>query len=424
MKHVLIFTYYWEPAGGIAVQRWLKFSKYLPENNWMPIIVTVKDGSYPYTDFSLAKEVLPEVSVHRTETFEPFELYNLLRGKKGKNLPTAMLDNRSRQSLFQKIANFIRANFFIPDARKGWVKYAVREGAHLIQTKKIDAIITTGPPHSTHLIGLILKREFGVKWIADFRDPWTSIFTNHYLPRMKWAKKYDKQLETQVLKTADTITVIGPSMKQEFENTAQKIEVVWNGFDEADIPTNTTINKNEIFTIRYVGNLFASQAAPAFWQAAARLVKEENTSIKIELIGRSDEKIKQLVVANHLQGIVHYQDFVPHTEAIQQMCTADALLFVIPQVPNDERIITGKIFEYLAAQKPILAFGNINGDAAKLLQQCQRESMTAFDDTTNAYDILKRIYTVFKSKETSIYSQDYMHFSRRNQAKQVAALLE
>ncbi|MFN8292833.1 MAG: hypothetical protein U0T72_03865 [Chitinophagales bacterium] len=424
MKHVLIFTYYWVPAGGVAVQRWLKLSKYLPQNGWQPIIVTVKDGSYPYTDSSLQQEVHPSIEVFKTDTFEPFELYNLLRGKKGKQLPTAMLDNTTKKSLFQKTAEYIRANFFIPDARKGWVKYAVSEGARLIKSKKIDAIITTGPPHSTHLIGMMLQSQFKVKWIADFRDPWTNIFTNHYLPRANWAKKQDERLESEVLKRANAVTVIGPSMKEEFKNRTQKIEVVWNGFDDADISfSQSATPTNHTFTIRYVGNIFASQAAPAFWQAVAQMVHQEKANLKIEFTGRVDESVQQLIAAHQLQHIVFYQDFVSHTEAVALMCHADALLFVVPNVPNDERIITGKIFEYLAAQKPILSFGNTNGDAAKLLQECGREPMCAFKDNTTALLQLQTAYNAFTQKNTTAYNQSFRNFSRSNQAKKVAEIL-
>ncbi len=424
MKNVLIFTYYWPPAGGVAVQRWLKFSKYFPENGWKPIIVSVKDGSYPYLDDSLEQEIHPLAEVHKTETFEPFEFYNLLRGKKGKQLPTAMLDNAGRKSLFQKVAEFIRANFFIPDARKGWVKYAVSAGARIIQSQKIDAVITTGPPHSTHLIGLMLQKQFGVRWIADFRDPWTSIFTNSFLPRTKLAKRTDKQLEDEVLKRANCVTVIGPSMLKEFESRAQKIEVIWNGFDDTDVSEVNPTVCNEIFTIRYVGNLFASQAAPAFWEALAKMIHSENASIKVEFTGRVDESIKQLISKLQLNNVVSYHDFVPHPEAVKLMCNADALLFVIPDVPDNERIITGKIFEYLAAKKPILAFGNLAGDAAKLLDECSREAMCNYDDASSAYEQLKHHYENFCAGKSNNYNNTYAKFSRKQQAKKFVELME
>lgn len=399
------------------MQRWLKFTKYLPENGWLPIVVTVRDGSYPYLDESLEKEVDPRTEVHKTETFEPFELYNLLRGKKGKQLPTAMLDNAAEKSFFQKAAEFVRANFFIPDARKGWVKYAVREGASIIQSKKIDAIVTTGPPHSTHLIGMVLQKQFGIKWIADFRDPWTSIFTNTFLPRTDWAKQYDKQLETEVLKYADCVTVIGPSMQKEFQSRAKRIEVIWNGFDDADIAVANDAVRNPVFTIRYVGNLFASQSVPAFWKAVARLRREDNAKLNIEFTGRVDESVQQLIRQFGLEDVVSYHDFVPHHEAVQLMCSADALLFAVPAVPDNERIITGKIFEYLAANRPILAFGPLSGDAAKLLHECGREPMCDFEDDVFAYTQLKSHYQNYIQQTPIANNNAYQKFSRKNQAE-------
>src|SRR5579863_2037050 len=180
-RKVLIFTYYWPPAGGVSVQRFLKFAKYLPEFGWEPIIITVKNGSYPYYDESLLKEISPSLRVYRTKTFEPFELYNLLRGKRGKSLPVVSF-GAQRKTLFQSVTEYIRANYFIPDARKGWNPFAIKQGMEVLSNEKIDAMITTGPPHSAHLIGLKLKEKTGVKWIADFRDPWTGIFYNKLLP--------------------------------------------------------------------------------------------------------------------------------------------------------------------------------------------------------------------------------------------------
>ncbi|MDW8274577.1 MAG: glycosyltransferase, partial [Chitinophagales bacterium] len=232
MQKVLLLTYYWPPAGGVAVQRWLKFCKYLPEHGWIPHVITVKDGSYPYIDTSLEREVPPEVNLYRTHALEPFAIYNFFRGNEGKQLPTAFLDSSARKTFFQKVAEWVRANFFIPDARLGWIPFAQRAAASIIRSENIKVVITTGPPHSTHLAGLWLKKRFEIKWVADFRDPWTNIFTNQYLPRSAYAQRKDERLESMVLSKADIITVIGPSMKKEFEGKAKKVEVIWNGYDD------------------------------------------------------------------------------------------------------------------------------------------------------------------------------------------------
>lgn len=425
MKRVLIFTYYFPPAGGVAVQRFLKFSKFLPEFGWEPIIVTVANGSYPYYDESLLKEISPSLKVYRTKTFEPFEFYNLLKGKKGKAMPVVSVGSYQNKSFFQKISEYIRANFFVPDARVGWVKYAVQQAEEILKTEKIDAVITTGPPHSTHLIGLELKERFGLKWIADFRDPWTGIFYNNILPRTESTKQKDKELETKVLQTADIVTVISPGMKQEFESRAKKIEVVMNGFDEKDFQESEIGNqKSEVFTIRYVGNLMASQNVEVFWKAIRELLNA-NFQLRIEFVGRVDDVVKQSISENGLSDSVNYLDFTDHKNAIRLMQEADLLLFAIPDVKDNELILTGKLFEYLASKSEVISFGPVNGNAAEILKQTGRKPMINFADEAETKKQLQSDLDYFLQSKTSFkYSgNNEQVFSRKNQAGLLAKKL-
>ncbi len=425
MKKVLIFTYYWPPAGGVAVQRWLKFAKYLPEFSWEPVIVTVDNGSYPYYDESLLKEVSPSLRVYRTKTFEPFEIYNLLRGKKGKSLPVVSVGNKSNKSFFQKTSEYVRANFFIPDARKGWVKYAVRQGEELLNNEKFDVIITTGPPHSAHLIGLKLKERFGVKWLADFRDPWTGIFYNNILPRTQSTAQRDRALETKVLQTADFTTVISPGLKKEFEDRTRKIEVVFNGYDEDDFgKSEGREQKSKTFTIRYIGNMMSSQNVEVFWKTIGE-IRNRKTEIRIEFIGRVDDEVKQAIALSGLNDCVSYLDFVDHRSAISLMQTADLLLFVIPDVKDNELILTGKLFEYLASQTEIISLGPVSGDAAQILNQCGRKRMIDYSDKTEVEMQLKATIGVFGKGAGSLKYSGNTHqlFSRKEQTKKMSVCL-
>lgn len=404
------------------MQRFLKFTKFLPEFGWQPIIVTVANGSYPYTDESLLKQVDPSVKVYRTKTFEPFEFYNLLRGKKGKALPVVSVGAAKNKSFFQRFSEYIRANFFVPDARVGWVKYAIKQAKEILKTEKIDAIITTGPPHSTHLIGLDLKERFGVKWIADFRDPWTGIFYNDILPRTEATRKKDSELETRVLRTADHVSVISPGMKKEFENRAKQIDVVFNGYDEEEfVPAVNT--RNGIFTLRYVGNLMASQNAEVLWQAINLLNKEH--TIKIELIGRVDEVVKRSIDQHGISPMVSYKDFVDHHTAIELMKTADLLLFAIPDVKGNELILTGKLFEYLAARTEMISFGPVHGNAADILKQTGRKNMIDFKDKVEVEKQMKAALLYFEENKSGFKYSTNSHevFSRKNQTKELAGLL-
>ena len=429
-KKVLIFTYYWPPAGGVAVQRFLKFSKFLPEFGWEPIIVTVNNGSYPYYDESLLKEVSPGIRVYHTKTFEPFELYNLLRGQKGKTMPLVTVGANSKKTFFQKLTEYIRANFFVPDARKGWVPYAIEQAEQILKNEKIDAIITTGPPHSAHLIGLALKQKHNIKWIADLRDPWTGIVYNEMLPRTEATRKKDLDLETQVLKTADCTVVISPGMKEQFIDRAKKIEVIFNGYDEDNFLSNDktqskSVAGNESFTIRYIGNLMASQNPTNLWKAIAELRRTTEAKIKLDFTGRVDNEIQNSIASEGLNQITTYNPFTDHQTAINLTRNASMLLFAIFNLPNSKLVITGKIFEYLASCSEIISFGPTDGDAAAILNSVGRKPMIAFSDYTETLSQLQSAYNYWQQNGHSFKYTDrrYEIFTRRNQCASLSGIL-
>lgn len=422
-KKVLIFTYYFPPAGGVAVQRFLKFSKFLPEFGWEPIIVTVGNGSYPYYDDSLLQEVSKDLKVHRTKTFEPFEVYNLLTGKKGKSMPVVSVGNQSNKSFFQKLSEYIRANFFVPDARKGWVPYAIKCAEGIMATEKIDAVITTGPPHSTHLIGLNLKKTYGVKWVADFRDPWTSIFYNELLPRTEATKQKDMALESEVLNSADVVTVISPGLEHEFSERASAIEVIYNGYDEADFKQPVEALGKE-FTLSYVGNLLASQNVPALWKAIARL-NAEGHKIGVDITGRADASVVTSIETSRIKELVRIHDFVPHRQAVSRMMAADMLLFVVPDVAGNELILTGKLFEYLGSCSSMLSIGPAYGNAAQILNTTGRTAIIDYANEEAIYaqllDGIKKFNAGVRDKFTAQAGHEV--FTRRSQTAAMAGLL-
>ncbi|MBN4052021.1 glycosyltransferase, partial [Cytophagaceae bacterium AH-315-L13] len=272
-QKVLIFTYYWPPASGPGVQRFLKFAKYFPENGWEPIVIAPKNGSYPYYDETLLNDIPSNVEIHHTKTLEPFTLYNFLRGAKGKSVPVAMTGIKDSSSPLQKISKYIRANYFIPDARIGWNKYAIKKANEIISNTEINAIITTGPPQSTHLIGLHLTKIHNLPWIADFRDPWTTVYYNKFLPRTESSKRKDKNLENTILQNADIVTTVSPGIKKEFEDRAKRAEVIYNGFDENDIYSGE-LTPTTKFKLAYIGNYKPNQDVEALWQAIKELKEE------------------------------------------------------------------------------------------------------------------------------------------------------
>jgi len=425
MKKVLIITYYWVPAGGVAVQRFLKFTRYLRDYGWEPVILTVQDGSYPYTDPKLEEQVPEGVQVVRTKTFEPFEIYNLLRGQKGKTVPLAVA-TASKKSLFQKISGYIRANFFLPDARVGWKPYAIKAASKIIDEQKIDAIITTGPPHSTHLIGQSLKAKYKLPWIADFRDPWTEIFNNQYLPFTEASKAKDKKMEASVLRDCDIATVIGNGMKTVFPSAyTSKMHVITNGYDEVDYDRSLKPETDK-FRMRYVGNLFSNQNIEAFWKAIVEL-KKENTDFakdfELELIGKADSAISDSIDEYDLGDTVKFVSFIPHQDAIRKMQTASILLSVIPEVVNNKLIITGKIFEYMGSGRPIFLIGPTDCDAAVVVSDSHSGRIHDYQAKEAMKASLLSYYRQFISGEGIKSSIGIELYSRKQLTGRLAALL-
>ena len=422
MKKVLIVTYYWPPGSGPGVQRFLKFSKYLKDFGWEPIILTVKNGSYPSYDESLEEDISHDLKVYKTETFEPYQWYNFLKGKKGKSSSVGMID-MSKKSIIQKLSLYVRANFFIPDARKGWRKYAVKKALELHQTHSLDAVITTGPPHSAHLIGLDLKNKINKPWVADFRDPWTTVFYNAFFPRSERVKIKDKFLEDTVVKSCDLLTVISQGMVDEFKDRSDNIALIYNGYDQDDI-LSVMKSKSEKFTISYTGNFKSNQNVFVFWQALSDLCdqdREFSNSLKIELTGNIDLSVLHSIHDYGLGKHLVKNGFMNHKEAVKKMMNTELLLFVVPKSDRNKLIITGKLFEYLATGNPILAIGPSDGNASAILNDAKRDGMHEYNSMEG---IKKQILSTYQNWKNNVPQQfdtnDIKRFSREGLTKLLA----
>ena len=329
----------------------------------------------------------------------------------------------------QKLSILIRANFFVPDARKGWRPFAVKKAKKLINQYSINAIVTTGPPQSTHLIGRELKKEFGIPWIADFRDPWTTVFYNKFFPRTKKAQKKDKKLEDAVLSECDAITVVSNGLAKEFEDRASKIEVIYNGFDEADIPDKKQIN-TDTFSLEYIGNLKPNQNVEALYEAISEL-KNENAAFsedfKLNFTGNVDAYLlEEMCVSYGLKSIVKVLPYVPHQEAVNRMVKSNILLFIIPRAENNRLIITGKLFEYMASATPMLSIGPIDGDASLLIKEGKRGTMLDYADKDGIKALLIQRYLLWKEqngKKTFHVEDGFKQFSRRELTRKLSNVL-
>ena len=378
-KKVLIITYYWPPAGGPGVQRWLKFVKYLPEFGVEPIVYCPENPSYPLLDDNLVKEVSEEVTILKQPIFEPYQWASLFSKKKTKTIASGLI-NTKKQSLVEKLLLYVRGNYFIPDARKFWVKPSVKYLSKYIKENAIETIITTGPPHSLHLIGLELKKQLNINWIADFRDPWTTIGYHDKMKLSPASQQKHKLFEKEVLQTADKIIVTSPSTKTEFEIITDKpITIITNGFDDITVKSLSLDTK---FTLSHIGSLLTGRNPKVLWESLAELI-EENSDFKanfeLKLIGAVSNDVLASITAAGLENYVNVLGYVSHEEAQIQQRVSQVLLLIEIDSSITKCIIPGKLFEYLQSNRPVLGFGPENADFKSIISATNTGSCFGYD---------------------------------------------
>jgi len=421
MKKVLLISYYWPPAGGAGVQRWLKFTKYLGTNDIEPIVYTVENPSYALEDTSF--KAPKDVSVIKKPIWEPYAWASKVSGKNQKATSAGFLEDASSKK--NKMVNYIRANFFIPDARKYWVKPSVKFLEKYLVEEKIETVITTGPPHSLHLIGLKLKRKLGIKWLADFRDPWTQIDYFHKLPFNRLALKKHYQLEEEVVSNADAVLVIGEQMKAYFSQFNKQTHVITNGFDGDDNVLKGALDKD--FTITHVGSLNADRNPNYFWESLQELIAEHEDfkkHLKVKLIGKITSQVSESILSFRLQDFVEHIDYVPHEEVKKYQQAAQILLLPVNNVPSAKGILTGKIFEYLQANRPILALGPTGGDLAALLNKTEAGKIVNFEDKKTLKMVLLSYFASYKKDILNVEVKYLSDYHVKNITQKLAAIIK
>ncbi|SDQ78821.1 glycosyltransferase [Flagellimonas zhangzhouensis] len=368
MRKVLVIAYYWPPAGGPGVQRWLKFVKYLPDFDIEPIVYVPENPSYPIVDENMVSEVPKNIKILKQPIKEPYFWASLLSKKKTKTISSGIIKEKN-PSVLEKLLLWVRGNLFIPDARKLWVKPSIKYLAKVIAEEGIQTIITTGPPHSLHLIGLGLKKKYNIQWIADFRDPWTSIGYHKQLRLTDYARQKHKALEKGVLLKADKIVVTSKTTKSEFESiTPKPIKVITNGFDDELSP----VTLDKAFTISHIGSLLTGRNPLGFWQAIQELVNENEDFrkvVKIQLAGVVGEEVLQSIQHFGLESYVQQMGYLSHDEVLQVQQKSQLLLLLEIDSEETQGIIPGKIFEYFNAERPILAIGPKGWEAGTMVEE-------------------------------------------------------
>lgn len=425
MKRVLIISYYWPPTGGSGVQRWVKFVKYLPQMGWEPVVYTPENPEQLAVDESLLKDIPEGTEVLKTRIFEPYEAYRRLTGKKKGGSEVNPL-NAGRKSLMQKLAVAARGNLFIPDPRIGWVRPSVRFLKKYLAEHPVDVVVTTGPPQSVHLIGRGLKRATGVRWIADFRDPWTDMFYFKHMGLGRWAERRHHSLEQSVLDEADSIISVTPLVQKDFQaKTATPVHMITNGFDRDDFPPRS-YSRGEKFSIVHTG-LFAADGNPlALWKALARKCEADSAfsgALQIRLAGKTDAAIIEAIRAEGLADKLVNLGYLPHSEIVKEQCSASVLILPLRQEPEYLKVLPGKIFEYLASGRPVLGIGQEEGAAAMVLSDTGAGQMYDWDRQEEMASFIDRQWQAHLSGQDGAVSGDIDRYSRKELTRRLTEIL-
>lgn len=424
-RSALLITYYWPPAGGAGVHRWLRFSKFFKENNWNLHVYCPDNAAWPTLDASLEKDVSNELTIVRKSIFEPHKYL----GKKNNPNQGSGITQQKKGSLLQRFIIWVRGNLFIPDARVFWIKPSVRFlSNYLKEHPNIDTIISTGPPHSMHLIAEKLKRNHPhIQWVADFRDPWTEIdFYQDLLPG-KWADNRHKKLEKQVLQEADKVVTISQSGAQDLERIGnRKVEIITNGFIFPEFDAKKVVLDPQ-FTIAHFGSMPFARNPQVLWDALKDIINENpsiTSDLKIRLIGPVDYNVLEKLEIAGLKPYLELISAVSHSQSIQMQCKTQLLLLVANKTGNVKGILTGKFFEYLGAKRPILAIGEVNSDLGDAMKNTNAGLFAGYEEKEKVKDFILSSYAKFKSQDLYHEAENLDAYSSSALARKFIRLIE
>lgn len=424
-KKVLIITYYWPPAGGPGVQRWLKFVKYLPDFDIHPIVYLPKNPNYPLIDEKLLEDIPTDCTIIKRSILEPYAWASFLSKKDTKKMSSGIITKSKKQSFLQKVMLWIRGNLFIPDARVLWVKPSIKYLEKYIIENKVDIIITSGPPHSLHLIGLGLKQKLNIKWIADFRDPWTTIGYHKELKLSKRAEDRHEKLEKKVLNSCDTVLVTSHVTKKEFEKiTAKPIAVITNGYDNEAIEKKPL---DEKFTLAHIGSFLSNRNPKILWECLSELITENKQfaeKFQLKLIGAISEEVLQSIDQFELNNFVLNLGYVSHAEAVSEQRASQVLLLIEIDSEETKCIIPGKLFEYMISNRPIIAIGPTESDVENIIKETNTGNYFLYKEKIQLKKTILNLFELYIKNELQSYPINLQQFSRQNLTKKLAELLK
>lgn len=424
-KKVLIIAYYWPPAGGPGVQRWLKFVKYLPEFDIEPIVYCPENPNYPIIDESLLDEIPEDVTIIKQPIKEPYQLASFLSKKSSKKISSGVIPKAKKQSFVEKLMLYVRGNFFIPDARKNWINPSVAFLSNYIKENHIETVVSTGPPHSMHVIGLKLKQSLNIKWVADFRDPWTTIGYHKALKFTKSSHQRHIELETKVLNSADKIIVTSNHTKNEFETKTNKpVSVITNGYDSHSVRVE---EKDVKFTLSHIGSLLSDRNPKILWEVLSELISDNESfskAFQLNLIGVVSDDVVESIHNTGLKNHTNVVGYVSHDDAIKFQLSSRLLLLIEIDSEDTKAIIPGKLFEYLISETPILAIGPDDSDVQQIITKTNTGVYFNYNQKEKLKIQILEYFEAYQKNSLNVNAIGLQPYSRKALTERLSAIIK
>ena len=426
MKRVLVITYYWPPVGGSGVQRWVKFAKYLPSEGWQPVIYTPSNPDLGSVDESLLSDIPSEAEIIKRRIFEPYGIYRKLTGSKGQIKVEANPVGGGKGSFLKRLSMWVRGNLFMPDPRCLWIGPSIRFLKKYLKEHPVDIIVSTGPPQSMHLIARKVSLATGIPWVADFRDPWTKIFYFKHLMLGKRAERKHHELEQRVLDDATAVIAVSPMVQADFAAmTKTPVYLVTNGYDESDYAEAVVPEKG--FNVVHTGLLTAEGNPVELWKILGDKCREDAdfaASFRLTLAGKTDETVLESIRKAGLGNYLTDLGYIDHNKAVMQQRKASVLILPIREEPETKAILPGKLFEYLAARRPVLGVGTGEGAMAEVLKETGAGQIFDWNDRAGISDYVEHLWSAFKSGEVMTTPADIEKYSRRMTTRKMVEIFE
>ncbi|WP_421763008.1 hypothetical protein [Ekhidna sp.] len=420
-RKILIITYYWPPSGGVGVQRWMNYAIQLNNRGWDPIILTPENPQFEIKDEKLLEKV-KDIPVYKLPIWEPFNLFHKLTGNKDrKNVQQGLVLEKTTRSFKDKLMIWVRGNLLVPDPRVFWVRTASKKAISLVKEHDIGTVITTGPPHSMHLIGRRVRKATKVKWVADFRDPWSEWDVLEKLNTSTIIRGVHRKLESRVKEEADVAVTVSARLAQSFGG----IEVLHNGV------TSDALNKSELefsnFTIGYFGMLNELRNPRQLWQLLDQMCRENQvfaSKLRVRIGGIVSESIKEEIdELSELRSKVEFLGYLPHDSMQEEYRKCHVLLLLLNKSNNSNWILPVKFFEYLSARRMILGLGERKSDLGDLMNPKDVGEVLSYSEVDGIRNFLEDIFENERLPNDKDVTSLLREFSHENLVKKLEELI-